>query len=82
MVDGITEEDISIVKKPNYENLTRLALNMSDGIILGDKQINKNILKHIKSAKKPILEYRPDDDYINAYSDFYDQILTMRPDEA
>jgi starch synthase len=82
MVDGITEEDISIVKKPNYENLTRLALKMSDGIILGDKQINKNILKHIKSAKKPVLEYKPEDDYIDAYSDFYDQILTMRPDEA
>jgi starch synthase len=82
MVDGITEEDISIVKKPNYENLTRLALNMSDGIILGDKQINKNILKYIKSAKKPILEFKPEDDYIDAYSDFYDQILTKRPDEA
>ena len=82
MVDGITEEDISIVKKPNYENLTRLALKMSDGIILGDKQINKNILKHIKSAKKPVLEYKPEDDYIDAYSDFYDQILTMKPDEV
>lgn len=82
MVDGITEEDISLVKKPNYENLTRLALNMSDGIIMGDKLISKNILKYIKSAKKPVLEYQPEDEYIDTYSDFYDEILTRSADEA
>lgn len=76
MIDGITEKDVSIVKKPTYENLTRLALNMADGIILGDNQIPKNVLKYIKSAKKPILEYQPDDKYIDAYSDFYDQVLS------
>jgi starch synthase len=75
IVEGITEQDISIVKKPTYENLLRLALNMSDGIIIGDKQIAKNIIKHIKSAKKPVLDYKPEEEYIDAYSDFYDQIL-------
>ena len=74
-IEGITDQDVSLVKKPTYENLTRLALNMSDGIIIGDNHISKNILKHIKSAKKPILDYKPEEEYIDAYSDFYNQIL-------
>jgi starch synthase len=75
VIEGITEQDVSLVKKPTYESLTRLALSMSDGIIIGDNNINKNIFKYIKSAKKPILNYKSDDNYIDAYSDFYDEIL-------
>ena len=82
IIEGITEEDVSIVKKPTYENLTRLALNMSDGIIIGNKQVSKNILKHIKSTKKPVLEYQPEEEFIDAYSDFYDQILAERGRET
>jgi starch synthase len=76
-IDGVTDEDVSIVKKPTYENLTRLALNMADGIILGDQEIPKNIMKFIKSAKKPVLEYKGENEYIDAYSDFYDQVLSL-----
>jgi len=76
-IDGVSDEDVSIVKKPTYENLTRLALNMADGIIIGDNQINKNILKYIKASKKPVLEYKPEDNYNDTYSDFYDQVLNL-----
>jgi starch synthase len=55
---------------------------MSDGIIIGNKQVSKNILKHIKSTKKPVLEYQPEEEFINAYSDFYDQILAERGRET
>ncbi|KPK79097.1 MAG: glycogen synthase [Bacteroides sp. SM23_62_1] len=82
IVEGITKEDINILEKPNYENLSRIALDMADATIIGSKEINKNISKYIKSIKKPVLEYKSEDEYINAYSDFYDQILTMRGDEA
>jgi starch synthase len=75
IIEGITEQDVSLVKKPTYESLTRLALSMSDGIIIGDNNISKNILKYIKSAKKPILDYKSEEDYIDAYSGFYDEIL-------
>lgn len=76
IIEGITEQDVSIVKKPTYEALTRLALNMSDAIIIGDNNISKNILKYIKSAKKPVLDYKSENEYIDAYSDFYDEILS------
>ena len=82
IMEGITKDDIRVLENPTYENLTRLALDMADAAIIGSKEINKNILRHIKSMNKPVLEYKSEEEYIEAYSDFYDQILTIRVDEA
>lgn len=82
IIEGITKEDVKMLDKPNYENLTRLALSMADAAIIGSKEIDNNILKYIKSVKIPVLEYKSEDEYIEAYSDFYDQLLSVRVDEA
>jgi starch synthase len=82
IMEGITKDDIRILENPTYENMTRLALDMSDATIIGSNEINKNILRYIKSMNKPVLEYKSEEEYIEAYSDFYDQILTIRVDEA
>ncbi len=82
IMEGITKDDISILENPTYENLTQLALDMADATIIGSKEINKNIIRYIKSMNKPVLEYKSEEEYIDAYSDFYDQILTIRVDEA
>ncbi len=81
MMEGIENEDVRILETPNFENLTQLALQMSDAIILGSKDINKKIVNYIKTTKKPVLEYKSEEDYIEAYSEFYDEILTKPIDE-
>jgi len=81
MMEGIEKEDVSILEKPTFENLTRLALQMSDAAILGSKDINKKIVDYIKTLNKPVLEYKSEEDYIEAYSEFYDEILTTPVDE-
>jgi starch synthase len=75
LMDGIKKEDVEILAQPSYENLSRLALGMSDAAIIGSAEINKTIQKYIKTLKKPVLEYKAEDEYIDAYSDFYDEIL-------
>lgn len=75
LMDGIKKEDVEILAQPSYENLSRLALGMSDATIIGSAEINKTIQKYIKTLKKPVLEYKAEDEYIDAYSDFYDEIL-------
>ena len=75
IMDGILEEDFKELAQPSFENLTKLALDMSDAAIIGSSEINKSVLKYIKSLKKPVLEYKSPEEYINAYSDFYDEIL-------
>ena len=81
MIDGIQKEDLNLLAQPTFENLTKLALSMSDAAVIGSPEINKSVLKYIKSIKKPVLEYKSSDEYIDAYSDFYDEILKNAVDE-
>lgn len=74
-MEGVDKKDLTIVEKPDFESVTQLAMNFSDGIIAGTENIDKNIEKNIKSSKKPYLPYQNMDEYIDAYSDFYDELL-------
>lgn len=74
-MDGILKEDLEVLAQPTFESLSKMALTMSDAAIIGSPEINKAVLKHIKSMKKPVLEYKSSEGYIDAYSDFYNDIL-------
>lgn len=75
MIEGITQEDIAIINKPDYVNISKMAINMSDAVIIGSEKINPEVQKHINTLKKPILQYQKKEEYINAYSNFYDKII-------
>lgn len=75
LFDGITDKDVDVLKTPNHENLNKLAIDLADGVIIGSENINPNLAKYIKKAKKPTLDYIGDETYIDAYSEFYDSIL-------
>lgn len=74
--DGITKDDIASMAEPNFENISKLAIDNSDGIIMGSETINKNIEEYTNKSGKPILTYKNGDEYIDAYSSFYDEILS------
>jgi starch synthase len=48
---------------------------MADGIICGSKQINKDVQKYAEKMNKPLLTYQNSDTYVDAYSQFYDQVI-------
>jgi starch synthase len=60
--------------KDNFdiEELAKLAIDYSDGIILADPDINKNLLKYATKKGLPVLEYAQD--FADAYEEFYDKI--------
>ena len=74
--EGITGKDTDILKKPDYFNLSRAAIDLSDGVILGSQIINEKIENYLKQSDKLFLPHQGADDYINSYSEFYDKILT------
>jgi len=74
-LDGITDSDLESLSPPNYINLTKLAISMSDGIIQGSEKINPEIEQFIKDSNKPFLGYQPEETYIAAYNEFYDKML-------
>ena len=81
LMGGIEDKDLECLTPSSFENLTRLALDMSDAAIIGSQESNKSVQKYIKTIKKPVLEYKAEDEYIEAYSDFYDEILMNKMDE-
>ncbi|TAJ13279.1 glycogen synthase [Marinilabiliaceae bacterium JC017] len=74
-LDGVEDADLEVLKDANYENLTKLAISMSDGIIQGSETISPEIEKFIKESGKPFLGYQSEDNYIAAFDEFYDKLL-------
>jgi starch synthase len=74
-LDGITTKDLKHYKTPSFVNIMKAAIDFSDAAIIGSPDINTEIRKYIRESEKPHLDFQPLDRYIDAYSDFYDEIL-------
>lgn len=74
LLEGITNDDIDVLKDPTYLNLSKLGINYSDAIIQGAENINTDVKKHIDKSGKLFLDYQPKETYIDAYNEFYDKV--------
>jgi starch synthase len=74
-LDGISSKDLKHYKSPDYVSVIKAAIDFSDGIVLGSPKVNPELIQYLKDIDKPYLEYQPMDRYIDAYNDFYDEIL-------
>lgn len=75
-IEEIKAKDVEIIKEPSFLNLNKLAIQYSDGIIIGGEKINSDVEATIKASGKPYLEYQSPEEYIDRYNTFYDEILT------
>jgi starch synthase len=71
-----------VIKTPNYVNLIKLAINFSDGLILGSEKISREIQQYALNSGLPLLEFQQEGNYIETYSEFYDKILSEVVDGA
>ena len=74
--DGIDGENLKLIKNPDFINISKLAIKYSDGIIVGSEQINNELSKYLTTITKPVLPYKNETEYIDAYNDFYDNLLS------
>ena len=61
----------------DFNDLSKLAIEYSDGVIAADKQVNENLMKFAKGKNIPVLGYQ--EDFADAYEAFYAQLF---PQEA
>jgi starch synthase len=78
LIDDITKKDISIVEKPTYVNLIKLALQYSDAVVFGEESINSELISYIKSSDLRVLPYQDEKTYIDSYTDFYDTLVQKK----
>ncbi len=77
-MDGITNDDLKYFKDPTMVNVSLAAMKMSDGIVKGSSDKHTSIDNFLKKVNKPVLVHQPVDEnenYVDSYSNFYDEIL-------
>lgn len=57
----------------DFEELGKLAIEYSDGIVQAEKEVNKTLLTYAKEKGLPVLGYQGED-FADAYNQFYEQI--------
>lgn len=73
--DGIDGESLKMVKKPDFVSISKLAIKFSDAVIIGSEDIDVELKNHLSAVNKPVLDFKDENEYIDAYNDFYDKIL-------
>jgi len=75
LTEGVRSKDVELAVNSSWENVTKLALQYSDAVILGSDTINPNISSFLEQQNKPVLPFSGPDSYLDVYSDFYDELI-------
>ena len=74
-MNGIPDEVLKYYEKANYVSLMKGAVDYADAFIVSEENVNPEVLEYAQASGKPILEYPGEEDYFDAYNQFYDQII-------
>lgn len=72
---GVKNEVFEKYADPTFVNISKVAVDYADGIIFGDEKIDAELEKYSRNSGKPLLEYKDKDTYIDAYNQFYDEVM-------
>lgn len=61
----------------NNVELAKLAIKYSDGLILNGANVNPKIINAAQEQNIPILDFPGNENYVDAFNNFYDQIWNM-----
>ena len=74
LVENIPDKALQWIKeKPDYINLMKTAIDVSDAIMIGNQEILPEIYDYARKSNKPLLECVDHQQNIAAIKSFYDQ---------
>lgn len=76
-LEGIQDSDLPFAEGDSVDPVTlnKLAVQYCDGVIQGSQNINTEITDYVQQLNIPFLGYQDPENYIDAYNDFYSQII-------
>ncbi|MDR0834071.1 MAG: glycogen/starch synthase [Candidatus Symbiothrix sp.] len=82
-IENVKDKDVAGIKKqPDFEALSKLAIDFSDGVIQGSSKIHGGLKDYADSKNVPFLEFQSVETYIDTFNEFYDQLLSNKKDET
>lgn len=79
LLKGIDKKDVEEIINPSatFEELYKLAISYSDGVIMNSENASKELSDYAKEKGIPVLEYQSPETYADAYNNFYDEIWSQ-----
>lgn len=74
--DGVPQDAIQDLEFPNYENLIKVAVKHSDGVVIASENMSSSLTQFIESSGKPFLPFATKDKFTEAYTNFYKGMLS------
>ena len=76
LLEGIEKKHVAQVKDKviDFVALSKLAIDYSDAVIQSSPEVNEEVLQYITSKKVKFLPFQTDEDYADAYVQFYDSL--------
>ena len=77
LIDGVEKSHLNGVCDTTVDHtaLSKLAIDFSDGIIQAHPDANSNLLEYASTKDKKVLAYGSEEDYADAYVNFYESLL-------
>jgi len=82
LFEDLQKSDVDNIKISNTVNLHKFAIDYSDAIVQASPTISKKVLSHIMSSEKPFMLYPGEEEYVDAYKEFYNQIIEVEEELA
>ncbi len=79
--DGISKEDASVITNPTYFNLQKIGADYADAIIKVCDNLPEDFNEHINGLDKPILDYLPEEEFVEGYIEFYQNNVLDKDEE-
>ena len=69
--DGLDADAIHLLEAPNYVNLMKIAIDNSDAIVKGSKELPNELENYLSTLSKPVLDFYSIEDFADPYTAFY-----------
>jgi starch synthase len=73
--EGIADKDLKHYKNANWLSVMKGGIDFSDAVIAGSEKMNSDLTSYISKSGKPFLKYQTPENYVEAFDEFYDEIL-------
>ena len=74
-IEGIENSNLNILDDLSYNSMTKLGIDYADAVIQGSENLSSHISEHIKKKNGLFLPWKNQEEYIDAYDEFYEKIL-------
>lgn len=73
--DTLTDEEVAEYSDSTHIGLTKAAIKFADAVIAGEEELTPEAAAEVTGCNKPMLGFQDEDSYLDAYSEFYTEIL-------